>query len=192
MKLTTITSDKNLPQLAKRLYNISGAANSQPVKDAVAALITANPWLSDVKDLAKVPPGTIVVAPALPGGPAAGGGTAEDLVAALLAPLPPAVDMALGASRQASQQALDSLRQRDTALRKVLESGKAPAAEAAAIKKALPRIEAEIAERDKALSEAADRDPKTMGALAEDAQQMIDWLKAELSQWMMLGGGQEG
>jgi hypothetical protein len=31
-----------------------------------------------------------------------------------------------------------------------------------------------------------------MEALTKDAQQMAEWLKAELSQAMVLGGGQEG
>lgn len=66
MKFAVLKGEKDIADLATRLFEIKGRGSAEASKTAAAALIAANPHL---KDLAKVPEGTLVVVPSLPGTP---------------------------------------------------------------------------------------------------------------------------
>jgi phage tail protein X len=64
MKFVTIKSETNLADLSREVFEIKGAKAAAAVKSAQAALREANPHLADVK---KVPAGTLVIVPDVPG-----------------------------------------------------------------------------------------------------------------------------
>ena len=78
MKFAVLKGEKDVADLAARLFEIKGRGSAEASKKAEAALIAANPHL---KNLGKLPEGTLVVVPNLPGNPparsaqASGGGS---------------------------------------------------------------------------------------------------------------------
>jgi hypothetical protein len=64
MKFVTIKSETSLADLSREVFEIKGAKAAAAGKRAQAALREANPHLADVK---KVPAGTLVIVPDVPG-----------------------------------------------------------------------------------------------------------------------------
>jgi len=64
MKFVTIKSETSLADLSREVFEIKGAKAAATAKRAQAALREANPHLADVK---KVPAGTLVIVPDVPG-----------------------------------------------------------------------------------------------------------------------------
>jgi hypothetical protein len=62
MKITTYNGERNLTELAHRLFEIKGAGAKARTQEIGAALLAANPHLSDLK---QVPEGTPIVIPSL-------------------------------------------------------------------------------------------------------------------------------
>ena len=69
MKLVTAKSETNLADLTRRVFDITGPKAAAVAKQAEAALLQANPHLRGV---AKVPAGTMIVVPEVPGAISAG------------------------------------------------------------------------------------------------------------------------
>jgi ubiquinone biosynthesis protein Coq4 len=66
VKFAVLKGEKDVADLASRLFEMKGRGSAEAYKKAEAALIAANPHL---KDLAKLPEGTLIVVPSLPGTP---------------------------------------------------------------------------------------------------------------------------
>jgi hypothetical protein len=64
MKFVTIKSETSLADLSREVFEIKGAKAAAAAKRAQAALREANPHIADVK---KVPAGTLVIVPDVPG-----------------------------------------------------------------------------------------------------------------------------
>jgi hypothetical protein len=64
MKFVTIKSETSLADLSREVFEIKGAKAAAAAKRAQAALREANPHLADVN---KVPAGTLVIVPDVPG-----------------------------------------------------------------------------------------------------------------------------
>ena len=64
MKFVTIKTETNLADLTRDVFEIKGAKAASAAKNAQAALREANPHIADLK---KVPSGTLVVVPDVPG-----------------------------------------------------------------------------------------------------------------------------
>lgn len=64
MRVTIYQGERQLSDLARRLFEIKGAKAKELTKEAEAALLRANPHL---KDLKHVPEGTVLVVPDVPG-----------------------------------------------------------------------------------------------------------------------------
>jgi hypothetical protein len=64
MNFAASKGERNLSDLARRLFDIKGPRAAELTKQAQAALLRANPHL---QDLAKVPEGTLIVVPDVPG-----------------------------------------------------------------------------------------------------------------------------
>lgn len=64
MKFVTIKTETNLADLTRDVFEIKGAKAANAAKNAQAALREANPHIADLK---KVPSGTLVVVPDVPG-----------------------------------------------------------------------------------------------------------------------------
>src|SRR5215216_3589445 len=64
MKFVTIKSETSLADLSREVFEIKGAKAAATSKNAQAALREANPHLADLK---KVPAGTLVIVPDVPG-----------------------------------------------------------------------------------------------------------------------------
>ena len=64
MRVTTYQGERQLSDLARRLFEIKGSKAKELTKEAEAALLRANPFL---KDLKHVPEGTLLVVPDVPG-----------------------------------------------------------------------------------------------------------------------------
>lgn len=64
MKFVTIKTETNLADLTRDVFEIKGAKAAGAAKNAQAALREANPHIADLK---KVPSGTLVVVPDVPG-----------------------------------------------------------------------------------------------------------------------------
>lgn len=81
MKFVTIKNETSLADLTREVFEIKGAKAATAAKSAHAALREANPHIADLK---KLPAGTIVVVPDLPGIKAAPaqspGGVSPELV----------------------------------------------------------------------------------------------------------------
>lgn len=67
MKFAVSKGESNIAELTTRLFDIKGQGAAETTKRTEAALLAANPHLAD---LTKIPAGTIVVIPDLPGAPA--------------------------------------------------------------------------------------------------------------------------
>lgn len=66
MKFAISKGETNVAELTTRLFDIKGQGAAETTKRTEAALLAANPHLSD---LAKLPAGTLIVIPDLPGAP---------------------------------------------------------------------------------------------------------------------------
>ena len=64
MKFVTIKTETSLADLTRDVFEIKGAKAASAAKNAQAALREANPHIADLK---KVPSGTLVVVPDMPG-----------------------------------------------------------------------------------------------------------------------------
>ena len=67
MRFAVSKGETSLADLTTRIFEIKGQGAAETTKKTSAALLAANPHL---KDLTKVPPGTIIVLPDLPDTPA--------------------------------------------------------------------------------------------------------------------------
>ena len=67
MKFAVSKGETSAADLTARIFEIKGQGASETAKRTTAALLAANPHL---KDLSKVPPGTIIMIPELPDNPA--------------------------------------------------------------------------------------------------------------------------
>lgn len=67
MKFAVSKGEKDVAEITTRLFDIKGKGAAETAKRTEAALLAANPHLSD---LTKVPAGTIIVIPDLPDNPA--------------------------------------------------------------------------------------------------------------------------
>ncbi len=67
MQFAVSKGEASVAELATRLFDIKGRGAAETMKRTEAALLAANPHLAD---LTKIPAGTIVVIPDLPGTPA--------------------------------------------------------------------------------------------------------------------------
>jgi hypothetical protein len=67
MKFAVSKGEKELSELTARLFDIKGRGGAEAAKKAEAALLEANPHISD---LSKVPEGTLIIIPDIPDGPA--------------------------------------------------------------------------------------------------------------------------
>jgi len=88
MRFITAAHDTNVADLTRRAFDFKGRNAAERTKHAQAALLQANPHLRDVK---KVPAGTLVLVPDLPGAAAAGPPTALALSPDMVAHLKRAV-----------------------------------------------------------------------------------------------------
>jgi hypothetical protein len=66
MKFAVSKGETSVADLTTRIFEIKGQGAAETTKRATAALLEANPH---IKDLTKVPPGTIIVIPDLPDNP---------------------------------------------------------------------------------------------------------------------------
>lgn len=66
MKFAVSKGEANVAELTTRLFDIKGQGAAEATKRTEAALLAANPHLAD---LTKIPAGTIIVIPDLPGAP---------------------------------------------------------------------------------------------------------------------------
>lgn len=64
MKIVTVATETNLADLTRRVFAITGAKNAAAAKEAEAALLEANPLL---RGMTRVPAGTLLVVPDVPG-----------------------------------------------------------------------------------------------------------------------------
>ena len=67
MRFAVSKGETSAADLTTRIFEIKGQGTAETTKRTTAALLAANPHL---KDLSKVPPGTIIVIPDLPDNPA--------------------------------------------------------------------------------------------------------------------------
>ena len=67
MNFAVSKGEASVAELTKRLFDIKGQGAAETMRQTEAALLAANPHLADLK---KIPAGTIVIIPDLPGSPA--------------------------------------------------------------------------------------------------------------------------
>lgn len=97
MRVTTYQGERQLSDLARRLFEIKGSKAKELTKEAEAALLRANPHL---KDLKHVPDGTVLVVPDVPGTTGSGDTADPDIGTGQLAE-------ELRRVREAAQQAME-------------------------------------------------------------------------------------
>jgi Phage Tail Protein X len=101
MKFVTIKSETNLADLSREVFEIKGAKAAAAAKRAQAALREANPHLADVK---KVPAGTLVIVPDVPGTKEAPAQSVGDVSAEMISRL----RSALAAAKKVIEESADS------------------------------------------------------------------------------------
>lgn len=101
MKFVTIKSETNLADLSREVFEIKGAKAAAAAKRAQAALREANPHLADVK---KVPAGTLVIIPDVPGTKEAPTQSVGDVSAEMISRL----RSALAAAKKVIEESADS------------------------------------------------------------------------------------
>lgn len=101
MKFVTIKSETNLADLSREVFEIKGAKAASAAKRAQAALREANPHLADVK---KVPAGTLVIVPDVPGTKEAPAQSVGDVSAEMISRL----RSALAAAKKVIEESADS------------------------------------------------------------------------------------
>lgn len=68
MRFVTFKGERNLSELARRVFDIKGPKAAEHTKEAAAALLRTNPHLRELKE---VPEGTPIIVPNVPGVPPA-------------------------------------------------------------------------------------------------------------------------
>jgi uncharacterized protein YdcH (DUF465 family) len=101
MKFVTTKSETNLADLSREVFEIKGAKAAAAAKRAQAALREANPHLADVK---KVPAGTLVIIPDVPGTKEAPAQSVGDVSAEMISRL----RSALAAAKKVIEESADS------------------------------------------------------------------------------------
>jgi phage tail protein X len=91
MKFVTIKSETTVADLTREVFEIKGAKAAATSRSAQAALREANPHIADLK---KVPPGTLVVVPDVPGIKTAPGQSLGDVGAEMIRQLKSALTAA--------------------------------------------------------------------------------------------------
>ncbi|MFB3921959.1 MAG: hypothetical protein ACE145_09565 [Terriglobia bacterium] len=86
MRVVTYKGERNLSDVARRVFQIKGPKSAELTKQAAAALLRVNPHLGELKNLRE---GTPIIVPALPGVGAAATqpGVSDQVVAQLRATL---------------------------------------------------------------------------------------------------------
>lgn len=101
MKFVTIKSETSLADLSREVFEIKGAKAAAAAKRAQAALREANPHLVDVK---KVPAGTLVIVPDVPGTKEAPAQSVGDVSAEMISRL----RSALAAAKKVIEESAES------------------------------------------------------------------------------------
>jgi uncharacterized protein YdcH (DUF465 family) len=101
MKFVTIKSETSLADLSREVFEIKGAKAAAAAKRAQVALREANPHLADVK---KVPAGTLVIVPDVPGTKDAPAQSVGDVSAEMINRL----RSALAAAKKVIEESADS------------------------------------------------------------------------------------
>lgn len=101
MKFVTIKSETSLADLSREVFEIKGPKAAAAAKRAQAALREANPHLADVK---KVPAGTLVIVPDVPGTKEAPAQSVGDVSAEMISRL----RSALAAAKKVIEESADS------------------------------------------------------------------------------------
>jgi hypothetical protein len=101
MKFVTIKSETSLADLSREVFEIKGAKAAAAAKRAQVALREANPHLADVK---KVPAGTLVIVPDVPGTKEAPAQSVGDVSAEMINRL----RSALAAAKKVIEESADS------------------------------------------------------------------------------------
>jgi hypothetical protein len=101
MKIITYQGERNLSELAKRMFSIRGQKAGELSRKAEAAILEANPRLKDLKN---VPEGTLLVVPDVPGVAAGGADPGFTLGKEMVAQL----RHALSGARAAIERSADS------------------------------------------------------------------------------------
>jgi hypothetical protein len=106
MKFVTIKSETNLADLTRDVFEIKGAKAASAAKNAQAALREANPQIADLK---KVPSGTLIVVPDVPGIKAAPAQSLGDVNVEIIRQLKSALTAAKGViEKSAAAQVADA------------------------------------------------------------------------------------
>jgi phage tail protein X len=106
MKFVTIKTETNLTDLTRDVFEIKGAKAAAAAKNAQAALREANPHIADLK---KVPSGTLVVVPDVPGIKAAPAQSLGDVSVEMIRQLKSALTAAKGViEKSAAAQVADA------------------------------------------------------------------------------------
>lgn len=141
MKFVTIKTQTSLSDLARNVFDIHGSKTTAMSKQAQAALRQANPHLGE---RAKLPAGTLVVVPDVPGMDAAQSQSLTDVSAELMARL----KQTLAAAKAVLEQSVENQKQEAEASAALVKSR-----EVAALARQTPELQqrlAEIAEQTKA------------------------------------------
>lgn len=141
MKFVTTKTETSLSDLARNVFDIHGSKATALNKQAQAALRQANPHLSE---RAKLPAGTLVVVPDVPGMDAARSQSLTDVSAELMAQL----KQTLAAAKAVLEQSVENQKQAAEASAALVKSR-----EMAALARQTPELQqrlAKIAEQAKA------------------------------------------
>lgn len=117
MKFAVSKGEKELSELTARLFDIKGRGAAATTKNAEAALLKANPHITD---LSKIPEGTLIMVPDLPDSPPVRGAQTAGIEPALsqhlksaLKELSEAIDRSAASEEQAVTAANEALKSRE-------------------------------------------------------------------------------
>ena len=157
MKFVTTKTETSLAELGREVFEIKGARAAMASKNAQAALREANPHIADLK---KVPAGTLVVVPDVPGIKTAAAQSPGEVSAEMISRL----KSALGAAKRVLEKSAESQLQDAEATASLAKDR-----ELMALAKQTP----ELKERLSQIAEQAKRQSKEV---ADDKKEQIEAL----------------
>jgi HAMP domain-containing protein len=165
MRLAQYKGERNLTDLAARLFAIQPTASAAQTQEVTEALLRANPHLAD---LSSVPAGAVIVVPDLPQIPAAGEvNSAAGAVGPLLDELHRRLDAARGLLQEAARQRKDEAEQ----TLQLLQAG-----ELAALVRKDPSAKALL----EGIRQATEADLKEADRLSTDQEQVFRQVEVDL------------